>query len=166
MQIEVSVSEADIGKIKNGQEVKYTLDGYPDEVFKGTVTQVRISPTTVSNVVTYIVIVTVDNEDGKLIPGMTANVEIVTSKRENVLSVPTKALKFSPTEITKGQKFKDQGLWILKNHKPERISIKTGANDSDFTEVISDELKEGTEVITGRKGDDEKKEFRPKMGMF
>ena len=167
MQIEVSVSEADIGKIKTGQEVKYTLDGYPDETFKGTVTQVRISPTTVSNVVTYIVIVTVDNEDGKLIPGMTANVEIITSKRENVLSVPIKALKFSPTEITKGQKFKDQGLWIINsNHNPARISIKTGASDNEYTEVISDELKEGTEVITGRKGDEEKKEFRPKMGMF
>ena len=167
MQIEVSVSEADIGKIKTGQEVKYTLDGYPDETFKGTVTQVRISPTTVSNVVTYIVIVTVDNEDGKLIPGMTANVEIITSKRENVLSVPIKALKFSPTEITKGQKFKDQGLWIINsNHYPARISIKTGASDNEYTEVISDELKEGTEVITGRKGDEEKKEFRPKMGMF
>lgn len=80
MQIEVNVSEADIGDVKEGQEVIYTLDGYPNSEFYGKVTQVRISPTTVSNVVTYSVIVTVDNKDLKLKPGMTANVSIITAK--------------------------------------------------------------------------------------
>ena len=85
-----------------GQDVTYTLDGYPDTDFKGKVTQVRISPTTVSNVVTYVVIVDVHNEDLKLIPGMTANVSIITDQKENVLCVPNVALKFTPE--TSGQK--------------------------------------------------------------
>lgn len=96
MQIEANVSEADIGKVKEGQEVTYTLDGYQDSVFEGKVLQVRISPTTVQNVVTYTVIIQVNNEDMKLIPGMTANVSIITSKKADVLSVPNAALKFTP----------------------------------------------------------------------
>lgn len=155
MQIEVNVSEADIGKVKEGQEVIYTLDGYPDSEFKGKVTQVRISPTTVSNVVTYSVIVGVDNEDLKLKPGMTANVSIITNKSENVLCVPNIALKFTPN--TEGQKFKNQGIWIMQEHKPLRIDIKTGASDDSSTEVISAKLNEGTKVITGIKGKDKDK---------
>jgi len=100
----VSVSEADIGKVKEGQDVKYTLDGYPDSDFFGKVTQVRLSPTTVSNVVTYTVIVDVNNEDLKLKPGMTANVSIITNERIDVICVPNIALKFTPN--TDGQKYK------------------------------------------------------------
>ena len=148
MQIEVSVSEADIGKVAVGQDVTYTLDGYQDSVFQGKVTQVRISPTTVSNVVTYTVIVNVDNEDLKLIPGMTANVSIITDKSENVLCAPSLALKYNPN--TDGTRYKTQGIWILqKNKKPKRIEIETGASNDTQFEVISDELKEGDRVITG-----------------
>lgn len=156
MQIEVNVSEADIGKIKKGQEVEYTLDGYADSVFHGKVTEVRIAPTTVSNVVTYTVIVDVDNKDQKMIPGMTANASIITNKSENVICVPTDALKFTPKEITGGKKYKEQGLWILRNNKPTRISIETGAKDSDRTEIISKELKENDRVIISKKGDKDK----------
>lgn len=145
MQIEVSVSEADIGKVKEGQEVTYTLDGYPDSTFDGKVTQVRLSPTTVSNVVTYTVIVDVDNEDLKLKPGMTANVSIITSKSEEVFCVPNLALKFTPD--INGPKYKNQGIWILENGKPKRVDIVTGASDDSVTEVISDEIKEGDKVI-------------------
>ena len=167
MQIEVSVSEADIGKIKAGQKVEYTLDGYPDMTFDGIVTQVRISPTTVSNVVTYIVIVTVDNADGKLVPGMTANVSIITSKKENILSVPIQALKFSPTEITGGKKFETQGLWVLDKTKPVRIDIQVGASDGEFSEVISEKLEENMQVLVGRKGEEnQKRGFKPRMRMF
>jgi len=166
MQIEVSVSEADIGKIKANQEVDYTLDGYPDEVFKGVVSQVRIAPTTVSNVVTYTVVVTVDNAEGKLIPGMTANVSIITAKKENILAVPVKALKFSPKEITGGKKFNEQGLWILNNNAPERISIKTGISDGEYTEVIADDLKEDMKVLTGRKDELDKKRQMRRMRIF
>lgn len=145
MQIEVSVSEADIGKVREGQEVVYTLDGYPDSEFRGKVTQVRLSPTTVSNVVTYTVIVDVNNEDLKLKPGMTANVSIITNKSEDVLCVPNMALKFTPD--INGPKYKNQGIWILDNNKPKRVDITTGANDDTSTEIISDAISEGNKVI-------------------
>ena len=149
MQIETSVSEADIGKVKVGQEVNYTLDGYQDRVFHGRVTQVRISPTTVQNVVTYTVIVDVDNEEGLLIPGMTANVSIITSKKENIMTVPNSALKFTP--ITKGtvQRYKEQGIWIMENNRPKRINITAGVSDDVNTEVISKDLKGDETVIIG-----------------
>lgn len=168
MQIEVNVSEADIGKIKQDQDVEYTLDGYADSVFHGKVSEVRIAPTTVSNVVTYTVIVDVDNQEQKMIPGMTANVSIITNKSENVICIPTDALKFTPTEITGGKKYKEQGLWVLKDGKPERISIKTGAKDTDKTEIISDALHENDKVILRKKGKDSKTKpsGRPPMRMF
>lgn len=149
MQIETSVSEADIGKVKVGQEVNYTLDGYQDRVFHGRVTQVRISPTTVQNVVTYTVIVDVDNEEGLLIPGMTANVSIITSKKENIMTVPNSALKFTP--ITKGtvQRYKEQGIWIMENNRPKRINITAGVSDDVNTEIISKDLKGDETVIIG-----------------
>ena len=145
MQIEVNVSEADIGKVNEGQNVTYTLDGYPDSVFTGKVTQVRISPTTVSNVVTYTVIVDVKNDDLKLIPGMTANVSIITDKSENVLCVPSIALKFNPN--TDGTRYKTQGIWILEKNHPTRINIETGASDDTNTEIITENLKEGDKII-------------------
>lgn len=162
MQIEVSVSEADIGKVEEGQDVTYTLDGYPDSTFKGKVTQVRLSPTTESNVVTYTVIVDVNNEDLKLKPGMTANVSIITDKSEDVLCAPNMALKFTPD--INGPKYKNQGIWILEKGKPKRIEIKTGANDDSSTEIISDAIKEGSQVIMSIKGKNSKKSNgRPPM---
>lgn len=168
MQIEVSVSEADIGKVAVGQEVTYTLDGYQDSVFKGKVTQVRISPTTVSNVVTYTVIVEVDNEDLKLIPGMTANVSIITHKSENVLCAPSIALKYNPN--TDGTRYKNQGIWILSDKKPKRVNIETGASDDTNIEIKSKELHEGDKIITGAsnvKKNDKKSDRRGRPpGMF
>lgn len=157
MQIEVSVSEADIGKIKMGQVVDYTLDGYPNETFKGKVIQVRISPTTVSNVVTYIVIVSVDNDNGILKPGMSANVSIITQRKENIICADNAALRFTPTEITGGKKFKDQGIWLLRKNKPVRVNIKTGVTDSELTEIISEDIKEGEDIIIGSLDKKEKK---------
>ena len=161
MQIEVNVSEADIGQVKEGQDVTYTLDGYPNSVFDGKVTQVRISPTTVSNVVTYSVIVTVDNSDLKLKPGMTANVSIITAKNENVLCVPNAALKFTPKDNK--VKYKSQGLWKKDGLKLERIDITTGASDDSYTEVIGDNIHEGEKIIVGIGGKSKKKasDFRP-----
>lgn len=168
MQIEVSVSEADIGKVAVGQEVTYTLDGYQDSVFKGKVTQVRISPTTVSNVVTYTVIVEVDNEDLKLIPGMTANVSIITHKSENVLCAPSIALKYNPN--TDGTRYKNQGIWILSDKKQKRVNIETGASDDTNIEIKSKELHEGDKIITGAsnvKKNDKKSDRRGRPpGMF
>ncbi len=150
MQIEVNVSEADIGKVKEGQDVQYTLDGYPDSTFYGKVTQVRLDSTTTSNVVTYTVIVSVSNEDLKLKPGMTANVSIITKESKDVMCAPSIALKFSPE--TNGQKYKNQGIWILENKKPHRIDIQEGASDDSNVEIISKRLKIGDEVIVGSEG--------------
>jgi HlyD family secretion protein len=167
MQIEVSVSEADIGKVKAGQKVDYTLDGYPNETFNGTVSQVRISPTTVSNVVTYTVIVLVNNDSDILKPGMTANVSIITNKKENVICVDNAALRYTPVEITEGKKFKEQGIWVLKNSKPTRINIKMGVTDSEYREIISEEIKEGDDVIIGNlKGKTKDSGMGKPPGMF
>lgn len=141
MRIETSVSEADIGKVKEGQEVEYTLDGYPDSIFDGVVTQVRLSPTTESNVVTYTVVIEVENNEGKLLPGMTANVSIITGKKENILTVPNVALKF--TLADNKQKYDKKGIWIEKKGKPTRINIETGVSNDNYTEIISDEIKAG-----------------------
>lgn len=161
MQIEVNVSEADIGDVKEGQNVTYVLDGYPNSEFYGKVTQVRISPTTVSNVVTYSVIVTVDNSDLKLKPGMTANVSIITAENKDVLCVPNIALKFTP--YSDGQKYKHQGLWIKKGIKPERINIETGVSDDSYTEIKTNLIKEGDRVIIAKRGKTSasKKALRP-----
>ncbi len=161
MRIETSVSEADIGKVKEGQEVQYTLDGYPDSVFKGVVTQVRLSPTTESNVVTYVVIIEVENDEGKLMPGMTANVSIITDKKEHVLTVPNGALKF--TLADNKQKYEHKGIWIKQKNKPVRITIDTGVSDDSYTEIISKEIKAGDEVYIGTSLNNPKKNGRNMM---
>lgn len=150
MQIEVNVSEADIGQVKEGQDVTYTLDGYADSIFTGKVTQVRLASTNTNNVVTYSVIVNVENNDLKLKPGMTANVSIITNKRENVLCAPNIALKFTPK--TDGTKYKNQGVWLLENNKPVRHDIQIGASDDNFTEISAKDVKEDAKIITGIKG--------------
>ena len=161
MQIEVSVSEADIGKIREGQEVEYTLDGYPDETFNGVVSQVRINPTTVSNVTTYTVIVSVENDEEILKPGMNANVTIIVQNEKDLLCVPNAALKYVPKGNT--EKFKEQGVWILKNRKPVRITVKTGLKDGDYTEVESEELKEGMQVLIPEKRMKNRRNMPPRM---
>ena len=150
MQIEANVSEADIGNVSVGQEADYTLDGYPNEVFKGHVDQVRLSSTNTSNVVTYTVVISVRNEDLKLKPGMTANVSITVDKKENILTAINPALKFTP--LGKDVKYDTQGIWVLKNNKPVRVDIETGVYDDSKTEIITDKLKEGDMVIIGKKG--------------
>ena len=149
MQIEASVVEADIAKVKEEQTVEFSVDSFPDEVFFGKVTQVRNEAITTSNVVTYEVIIEVDNRDLKLKPGMTANVEIITAEKKDVLLVPNKALRFYITdESGETKRYKDKGIWVLDNGKPERLAIKTGVSDEDYTEVSGDNLSEGMSVIT------------------
>ena len=170
MQIEVNVSEADIGKIKEGQEVDYTLDGYQDQVFKGRVSQVRISPTTVSNVVTYTVVVRVDNDDLKLKPGMTANVSIITQKKENVLCVPSIALKYTPTTKGEIKRYDTQGIWVLRGSKAVREAVEIGASDDTYTEITSGNIQEGDKIIVSSDGksskQDSKNNKKPPMRMF
>ena len=148
MQIEASVVEADIAKVKNGQVVEFSVDSFPDEVFIGKVTQVRNEAINTSNVVTYEVIIEVDNKDLKLKPGMTANVEIITAKKKDVFLVPNKALRFYITdEFGDTKRYKDKGVWVLKGLNPVRLVIKTGVADDDFTEISGEDLEKGMKVI-------------------
>lgn len=159
MQIETSVSEADIGKIKVGQKASYTLDGYQDRKFEGEVTQVRLASTTTNNVVTYTVIISVDNSEGLVIPGMSANVSIVTSSVKDALCVPVQALKFTPD--TAGKKYEKQGVWIQTKTGLKRYDITLGASDDNKTQIISDEIKVGDKVVVGTSGGSKK---RPSAG--
>lgn len=156
MQIETSVSEADIGKIKVGQEADYTLDGYPNRTFRGKVTQVRLASTTTNNVVTYTVIVSVDNSDGSAIPGMSANVSIITGQVKDTLVVDNKALKFSPADNK--QKFENQGVWVLKGNEPVRIDVELGLSDDSKTQIISDKIKAKDKVIVSTQTKGKKKQ--------
>ncbi len=161
MQIETSVSEADIGKIKVGQEADYTLDGYQDRVFKGKVSQVRLASTTTNNVVTYSVIVAIDNEEGLVIPGMSANVSIIVGSVKDVLCVDNKAFKFSPVDNTK--KYETQGIWILDNKEPKRVEVELGLSDDNKTQIITNEINVNDKVIIESQGKKGKKNKQNSM---
>jgi HlyD family secretion protein len=161
MQIDTSVDEADIGKVKVNQDVQFTVDAYPDINFTGKVSEIRNAPTTVQNVVTYDVIVQVNNAELKLKPGMTANVSIITDSRKGVLFVPNSALRFRPqaqgdgsTNAPKKRATGNKGpaIWILENKKPKQVKITVGISDGSFTEVVSTELREGQEIIVSMVG--------------
>ena len=163
MRVIADVDEADIGDVRAGQKVTFTVDAYPDDTFNGTVTQVRQEGTEESNVVTYEVVISAPNPDLKLKPKLTANVSIYTKEINNVLSVPSKALHFTPTKqtINKGEKIVDcQGdkkLWVKEKNVLKAYPVKTGITNGIRTEILSG-VKQGTAVITGSKaitpGDD------------
>ncbi len=163
MQIEASVVEADIAKVKEGQQVRFTVDSYADDYFYGTVTQVRNEAITTSNVVTYTVVIGIDNTDLKLKPGMTANVEIITAEEKNVMLVPNQALRFYIDDSDKAKRYKDRGVWIIKNGRPERVTVKIGVSDDDNTQILESSLKIGDEVIVSKEtsaADAQKMKFR------
>jgi HlyD family secretion protein len=147
MQIDTSVAEADIGRVKVDQEVDFTVDAYPDITFKGKVWQIRIAPITVQNVVTYDVVVLVDNRELKLMPGMTANVSIIVAEEKGVLKIPNAALRFRPAAGGKPKFEKGAGVWVVENQKPKRVPVKLGISDGSYTQIISGDLKEGQGVI-------------------
>lgn len=163
MQIEASVVEADIAKVKEGQKVRFTVDSYADDYFYGTVTQVRNEATTTSNVVTYTVVIGIDNSDMKLKPGMTANVEIITAEEKGVMLVPNQALRFYIDDSDKAKRYKDRGVWIIKNGHPERVTVKIGVSDDDNTQILESTLKIGDEIIVSKElsaADTQKMKFR------
>lgn len=163
MQIEASVVEADIAKVKEGQKVRFTVDSYTDDYFYGTVTQVRNEATTTSNVVTYTVVIGIDNSDMKLKPGMTANVEIITAEEKGVMLVPNQALRFYIDDSDTAKRYKDRGVWIIKNGHPERVTVKIGVSDDDNTQILESTLKIGDEVIVSKElsaADTQKMKFR------
>jgi HlyD family secretion protein len=149
MQIDSSVAEADIGKIVVGQPAEFIVDAYPDNPFHGKVAEIRNAPITVQNVVTYDVVIKVENPDLKLKPGMTANVSIIVSSKKDVLRMPNAALRFKLSDKRgKGEpREKGRGVWVLENMKPRRISVQTGISDGNYTELLSDTVREGQELI-------------------
>jgi HlyD family secretion protein len=151
MQVDSSVAEADIGKIQVGQPVEFTVDAYPDSPFSGRVSEIRNAPITVQNVVTYDVVVKVDNPELRLKPGMTANVSVIVSSKKDVLRVANMALRFRPSEKREMMKQKERekgsGVWVLENRKPKRLAITTGISDGIYTELLSGEISEGQELL-------------------
>ncbi|HYA11712.1 MAG TPA: efflux RND transporter periplasmic adaptor subunit [Thermodesulfovibrionales bacterium] len=148
MQIDTNVAEADIGNVRVGQDVEFTVDAYSDITFKGRVWQVRNAPITVQNVVTYDVVIQVANPELKLKPGMTANVSIIISLKKDVLKIPNAALRFKPVERNKTSiQQKGAGVWILEQEKPKRVPVSIGISDGSYTELVSGKISEGQEVI-------------------
>ena len=167
MQIDTSYAEADVGAIRVGQPATFRVDAFPNKSFHGIVKQIRLNPTTQQNVVTYDVVVGVDNPDLKLLPGMTAYVNITIAQRQDVLLLPNAALRFRPADAasrtdkqrvdagkSKSERSKDKTdaavmgtIYMLEKDKikPDRVSV--GITDNRFTEILGDDLKEGTAVV-------------------
>jgi HlyD family secretion protein len=181
MQIWIAVNEADIGSIHPGQQVNFTVDAFPGEVFQGEVGKVRLNATMTQNVVTYIVEVITDNSNGKLLPYLTANAKFLVSERLNVLLAPNAALRWVPpadriapesqgetrsqsggrpavaagTASGEGKGGQNRGvLWVTKGRLVRAIPVEIGASDGSMTEVRGDEIKEGVAVIVGEQSKD------------
>lgn len=169
MQIDTNVDEADIGRVIEGQPVEFYVDAYPDTIFKGTVSVIRNAPITVQNVVSYDVVIKVDNAGLKLKPGMTANVSIIIAVKDGILKTPNAALRYTPSgkgQTGSGKRGRGQGIWIIENKKPKRLPIKTGISDGSYTEVVSGDLKEDDEVIVAAEGDKKAANNRGRGGFF
>lgn len=154
MQVVADVDEADIGDVKEGERVTFTVDAYPDDTFEGKVKQVRQEATTTNNVVTYEVVISAPNADLKLKPGLTANVTIYTAERKGVLSVPSKALRFIPQKETVGKmKIVDVAnaknkVWTIEGNSIVAHKVNIGMTDGTNTQIVGG-IAEGTKVITG-----------------
>ena len=156
MQVDTNVSESDIGGIKDGNKAIFTVDAFPKRTFEGTVAQVRQSPQTVQNVVTYDVVVSVDNTDRALKPGMTAANRIVVDQRRDVLRVPSQAFRYAPVTEDGTRRSGTSGrtrpaaqarVWVLRDGKPVRVAVAAGLDDDTFIEIVKGELKAGDLVI-------------------
>ncbi len=166
MQVDTNVSESDVGAVKVGQKASFTVESYSDRVFWGQVAQLRQAPITVQNVVTYDVVVGVDNPDLVLLPGMTANTRIITDERRGVLRVPLQALRFSPRglghaevpegtpqpervgeETTHHKRAAGTRVWVLRAGRPEPVSFTAGLRDGTFVEITGGDLKAGDKVV-------------------
>ena len=153
MQVVANVDEADIGNVKEGDRVTFTVDAYPDDTFEGTVKQVRLEATTTNNVVTYEVVISAPNADLKLKPGLTANVTIYTQERSGVLAVANKALRFTPTKETVGKDMKivdckgKNKVWTLNGNTLTAHPVTIGQSDGINTEITKG-LKQGDKIVT------------------
>jgi len=167
MQVDTNVDEADVGRVKLGQAVTFTVDSFPGRTFSGEVVQIRKAPLVVQNVVTYDVVVTARNPEQRLLPGMTANVRIVIEQKENVMQVPNAALRFRPPGVEAAERERPARpsggggpsraggapagrVWIVgTDGKPAAVQLQLGIGDGTYTEVARGEIKEGEQVIVG-----------------
>jgi HlyD family secretion protein len=179
MQLQVDVDEADVGKVNAGDKANFTVEAYSDRKYPATISQVRYSPATVEGVVTYKAVLTVDNTDLTLRPGMTATADIIVQQQDNALQVPNAALRYTPpatvtssgsqrtggllgllmpsppqgrngrTSVTETNAPGNRTVYVLRNGVPEAVKVTTGVTDGTRTEIVSGDLKEGDAVITG-----------------
>jgi HlyD family secretion protein len=171
MQVDASVSESDIGGVKVGNHVTFTVEAFPNHVFNGDVTQVRQAPQTVQNVVTYDVVVSVSNPELLLKPGMTATVRIIIDRRDNVVRVPDQALRYTPgglaTAGAAGGAVHGSGaltrVWVIRNGRPTAVPITTGLDDDTNTEVVQGEVKPGDAVVTSEQSGGGSSASRPPL---
>src|SRR5450759_3987895 len=172
MQVDTNVSESDIGGITDGDKSIFTVDAFPKRTFEGTVSQVRQSPQTVQNVVTYDVVVSIDNADLALKPGMTAANRIITDQRADVLRVPSQALRYAPVTAagtrrsgTSGRtRPAEQGrVWVLRDGKAVRVAVTTGLDDDTYTEIVKGELKADDQVIIAEQRTNSSKTAPPRL---
>jgi len=159
MEVDTNSSEGDMGGIKEGEEATFTVDAFPQRVFQGRVTQIRQSPQTVQNVVTYDVVIGVDNSNLALIPGMTASTQIIVDQRNDVLRVPNQALRYVPGGLLAVQapgartpSSRQPQVWVLRDGQPIAVTVAPGLNDDNFTEIVKGDLHPGDQVITAESG--------------
>jgi len=164
MQVDANVSESDIGGIKPGDKATFTVDAYAKRTFEGTVTQVRQSPQTVQNVVTYDIVISVDNSDQALMPGMTAASRIVIDRRDDVIRVPNQALRYVPKGIAGAAPSAKPQIWVLRDGKPVPVPVVAGLDDDSFTEIASGDVKPGDLVITAEQLAAAGKAVTPRLG--
>jgi HlyD family secretion protein len=162
MEVNIAVDEADVGRVREGQKVRFGVDAYPGERFSGKVTQIRKAPVTSNNVVTFSVMARVQNPELKLLPGMTASARILTEERQSVLKVPNEALRFRPTNpdgspVKLEVKKREEGpgipgrVWVLgADGNPAPLALRLGVSDGKSTEVLKGDVKEGAQIILSK----------------
>ncbi len=169
MEVDTNVSESDIGGVKEGDSAIFTVEAFQNRNFTGKVVQVRQAPQTVQNVVTYDVVVGVDNPGLVLRPGMTATIRIITDQRDNVLRVPDQALRFSPSGLAGSTKGTAGGtlVWVLRNGQAVAAPVTLGLDDDTNAEILDGGLKEGDPLIIGEQRDAASQGSRPRLfGLF
>ena len=172
MQVNISVAEADIGQLQINQLINFTVDAFPSRKFVGTVKQIRLNPTIQENVVTYNVVAMVDNADGTLLPGMTANIGFVVMQKTDVLRVSNAALRFQPKDTESaetGKKEKPSSqptLYVLSGDRPRPVQVGTGITDGNYTEILSGEVQAGDRAVISEVVNKKEAESKFKLRVF
>lgn len=167
MQIDSNVAEADIGKVKVGQAVNFTVDAYADRTFSGLVKQIRLNPIVEQNVVTYNVVVTVDNPELVLLPGMTAYINIEVDRRDNALLVSNAALRFRPRDRELARtRPAGSTVWVVREDRLKPVSIRSGISNGRLTEVLGGEVKRGDRVVVEEAGGASQPTSMPRQRLF